>query len=412
MSRTIAWRVAATAVLGAVGCSGRSDRMPAAEVVDSAGMRVITYELAGVEVPTHRFVAEHDLQIGEIEGDPEYTFSRIADLGVASDGSMVVSDGVAQEVRVFDATGTFLRTIGHPGEGPGEFAVAPTIAGMAGDTVFVFDGRTRRVTSFTLSGDLGEMLTLRSESVGVLDAIVRLDDGTYISQSRWTVPGRVISFHDATLELDSAVITRLDVAGTPLDTLRVMADRTRARIVSDRGGGRVSVVQANSPYSARAVVASNGRGGVMGHSGVFELEFLRPDRSTETILRVHGVDHPATASQIRAHQEGAIRERRGDQELDPLSRRLNIEFLPERLPSFDNVVVSERGDVWVSLTEYDLSAGLDWLVFDRAGVLQGTVRTPPELRVRAVRGDYIVGFVLDELDVPYVRRYPLADALN
>jgi hypothetical protein len=59
------------------------------------------------------------------------------------------------------------------------------------------------------------------------------------------------------------------------------------------------------------------------------------------------------------------------------------------------------------LTEYDLSGGLDWLVFTRIGELRGKVHTPPELRLRHVHDDFVVGFVLDELDVPYVRRYPL-----
>ena len=97
----------------------------------------------------------------------------------------------------------------------------------------------------------------------------------------------------------------------------------------------------------------------------------------------------------------------GDREIDPRVWRANIEYLPEQLPAFENVVVGDLGDVWVSLTEYDLSEGLDWLVFTSTGELRGTVHTPPEFRLREVRNDFIVGFVLDELDVPYVRRYQL-----
>jgi hypothetical protein len=204
------------------------------------------------------------------------------------------------------------------------------------------------------------------------------------------------------------VITKLDAAGVSPDTLRVMADRTRAREIQDRGGGRIGMIQADQLYTTRAVVASNGFGAVVGHSQVFELEIMRPDWSTETIVRVRGVENPATARDIKAHQEAVMREEIGDGEMHPIMRRLNIDFLPERMPSFGSVVVSEQGDVWVSLSEYDLSEGLDWLVFDAAGVLQGTVQTPADFNLRAVGADHIVGFVLDEFDVPYVRRYPLA----
>lgn len=406
MRPEVAWSLAVFSAVCAGGCSS-ADRAPVAEVVDSAGVRLLTYELSRVEVPPHRLVGAYDLEIGVVDGDPEYAFSQIVDLALPDDGSIVVSDGAALELRVFSPSGQFVRAIGQAGEGPGEFAVAPTMAGLSGDTVIVFDRRSNRLTSFTLDGDLVGLVTLRSDVAGLPETIIRLEDGTFLASSRWTDPSAEVTFFDMRLELDSAVVARLDTGGTPLDTLRVMPDRTRARIVQDAGSGQVRTIQANSPYSARAVVASSGGGAVVGHSGVFELELFGRDWSTEAILRVRGVDHPATANEIRARQEAAIREEIGDQELDPNVRRLNIEFLPERLPAFANLVVGEQGDVWVALTEYDLSGGTDWLAFDRTGVLLGSVHTPPEFRLRAIRADYIVGFVLDEFDVPYVRRYPL-----
>ena len=120
-----------------------------------------------------------------------------------------------------------------------------------------------------------------------------------------------------------------------------------------------------------------------------------------------GVQHPATADEIRAHQEASIREELGDGEIDPGIWLLNIEFLPERLPAFEEIVVSDDGDIWLALTEYDSSAGYDWLVFAPRGELRGLVHTPPDMQLFEIRSDYIVGVVLDEFDVPYVRRYPL-----
>ena len=71
------------------------------------------------------------------------------------------------------------------------------------------------------------------------------------------------------------------------------------------------------------------------------------------------------------------------------------------------IVVSDDGDIWVALTEYDRSGGYDWLVFTPSGELRGMVHTPPDLQLFEIRNDFIVGVVFDELDVPYVRRYPL-----
>lgn len=66
-----------------------------------------------------------------------------------------------------------------------------------------------------------------------------------------------------------------------------------------------------------------------------------------------------------------------------------IEYLPERLPAFGDVVVSDRGALWVSLTEFDLSEGLDWLVFSDTGELLGLVHTPPDFRLRVAGDDFV-----------------------
>jgi hypothetical protein len=391
----------------AIGCTPATDALPAAEVVDSAGVRVVTYDLASRDVPLLTVVGAPELEIGEVEGSAERAFSRIADLAVSEYGSILVSDAVARAIRVFDASGAYLRTLGSVGEGPGELASPPTVAGVAGDTVFVFDVVSQRITAFAMSGDLLGAVTLSPDGVGRASAARRLHDGTLLVQSRWVAPDAAVEIHGPRMELDSIVLARLDSEGAPIDTLRVMADRTRGRMVQDRGGGVVGTIEAPTPYSAHAVVVTDGARTVIGRSDRFELRLSGSGRSPETILRVRGVDHPATAKEIRAHQEAALRADFGDREIDPMTRRLNIDFLPERLPAFGSVVLSDEGNVWVSLSEFDLSDGLDWLVFTAEGELRGRVHTPPEFRLRAIRGDALVGFALDELDVPFVRRYRL-----
>lgn len=49
-------------------------------------------------------------------------------------------------VAVFDERGKFLRVIGRTGEGPGEYRGLRAVAIGLGDTLFLFDSRTRRMT--------------------------------------------------------------------------------------------------------------------------------------------------------------------------------------------------------------------------------------------------------------------------
>src|SRR5688572_14367050 len=173
MKRRAARLVALAAASVVAACSGPRDRAPAAEVTDSAGVRILTYELTDQVVPIHRVVAEHDVEIGVLDGAREYTFSRITDLAVTDDGSILVSDAQARDLRLYDAGGTFVRTIGRPGEGPGEFGSAPTVAGLSGDTVVTYDVRNRRLTLFGATGELIGETSLRSDAIGQSQAAQR-----------------------------------------------------------------------------------------------------------------------------------------------------------------------------------------------------------------------------------------------
>lgn len=391
------------------GCRGGVDQ-PVAEVVDSAGVRVVSYDLTGDSVPTYRTLGPRDLEIGVQDGPPEYTFSRVADVAFGEDRSIIVSDAVAGEVRVFSVDGTYQGTVGRRGEGPGEFQDAPVFADVSGDTLFTFDARARRVSAFLTTGQLLAETSLRTDDFGLTTSALRLDDGSYVSQSNWVTPERAMAVYDMRLELDSVVVEHLGPDASVQDTLRLLGDRNRARSAASLEGGRFLTRQVTTPYSPRAVVAVDGSRLIAGRSDDFALEWIHPTEGLDMVVRVSGVQHPATADELRAREEARLREDFGDQEIPPEIRRAFIEYLPERLPAFGDVVVSDGGDVWVSLTEFDLSEGLDWLVFSDTGELSGLVHTPPEFRLVAVSDDSVAGFVLDDLDVPYVHRYPLVDA--
>lgn len=180
--------------------------------------------------------------------------------------------------------------------------------------------------------------------------------------SPWIEADRVTEVHDARLEVDSIVIEQLSETGGVLDTVKVLADRSRLRMVQDRGAGRLGVMEAEPPYLPRAFPESNGTLDVVGRSDSFELE-LTPVGGARTLLRVRGVDHPARADEIRERREAQVREDLGDRPLDPRTRQLLLGYLPDRLPAFAAVSISANGDVWVARSDFDDSSGYDWLVF-------------------------------------------------
>ena len=87
--------------------------------------------------------------IGELNGPDEYLFGSIRAIAVDDDHNVYVLDGQARHVRAYDSDGTYLRTLGRDGEGPGEFKVPIGLA-ISDGRLLVRDPANGRVQLFAL----------------------------------------------------------------------------------------------------------------------------------------------------------------------------------------------------------------------------------------------------------------------
>jgi hypothetical protein len=103
------------------------------------------------------FSLRPELRIGAADGNGSFT--SITSIAVDSRGRIYVSDGMEKNVKVFNAAGKFIRTIGRPGSGPGDLQ-APGQIGIVADTLWVSE-LMGRVTFFDISnGRMIRVLTL------------------------------------------------------------------------------------------------------------------------------------------------------------------------------------------------------------------------------------------------------------
>jgi 6-bladed beta-propeller len=391
------------------GCSRDDADVPAAVVVDSSGVRIVTHHLGQVTVPPYATVGESDLQIGVQAGPAEYTLSRVAGALTLPDGRIVIADADSRDVRVFGADGAYERTIGERGDGPGEFANLSNIAGASGDTLFLWDLRTRRVTTFSADGALGAMTPFDPAVSGRPLRVFRLADGSYIARSRWRNPARTPPTNlDLQIMRDSLVLTHLDSSGAERDSIRIVGDREMIRevLLVDRA---VAVRIESRALGHLVGIAIDGEEVISGWSEQFSIDWRRPDGSVRQIVRVAGRETPTTRSAVLEQRDARI------ESLPELTaearRRIETSFNdfppPEMMPAFSDIVADTDGNLWVA--EYrplrkDVS---EWLVFGHDGMLLGSAMLPPGLLVQEIGEDHVLGVVFDEFEVPYLRRYPL-----
>jgi hypothetical protein len=97
------------------------------------------------------FSMEEELTIGEAEGREEYMFQQIITIAVNDAEDIYVMDYQAKHFKVFDKHGQYIKTVGRPGQGPGEFQGPRSILCTNQKEIVVSD--MNRMAYFTLEGE-------------------------------------------------------------------------------------------------------------------------------------------------------------------------------------------------------------------------------------------------------------------
>src|SRR5687768_2934188 len=89
------------------------------------------------------------VRIGTADGDSSEVLFGAFSVDRTSDGRIVVANSGTSEVRIYDARGVHLRTMGRRGDGPGEFRALLRLGVIRGDTILAYDWRHGRITWFS-----------------------------------------------------------------------------------------------------------------------------------------------------------------------------------------------------------------------------------------------------------------------
>lgn len=124
-------------------------------------------------------LSETLLRIGA-DGVPEAEFYRVAGAVRLASGEIAVADGGSNQVRYFGPDGSFRRTFGRQGSGPGEFQSMGRLIRF-GDTLAVHDGRNGRLTLFRDDSLLATLIVRASNSTERFSIHDRLADGRWLA---------------------------------------------------------------------------------------------------------------------------------------------------------------------------------------------------------------------------------------
>ena len=414
-----AWVFGVLLPLAACGDSGET-LSTQAQVADSAGIAIVTNPPSDAVYAT--VAPEPILSIGAVEGPDEELFGRIASAARDGAGNFIVADGQSGEIRVFDAGGTYLRTLGNSGEGPGEFRALAGAWPTAEGVIVAVDVRLDRITQFGPAGELLATATLKGPGEQPLISPIRLagSDALLSRVQSLNVPTTVVqgtfSLEDALEGLANPLgnrpefLVRHDLAGALIDTVATVPGQATQISTQDRGAN-MSIMMIRVPFSAAPVAAASTTGRVAVTTGrSYEFSLHSPGGTLERIVRLAEDPPVRTDAHVEAWVRGGSasgREPPDDAQVEATIRRYEEMPMPERLPAWNSLLIADGGEIWARRFAIRGGETVPRDVFGADGNYLGQVEVPANLRIQHIAEGRLTVVSTDDLGVERVEVYEL-----
>jgi len=407
------------ATVGA-GCTVNSDRSGDGVVITvEDGVTIVhNSSLHLADTLAWRIDATPAVSIGVVEGPEEYMIGRLAGLLRRADGDILIADGLANEVRLFDGEGRFLRSVGRTGDGPGEYGGIANLFPAGGDSLVVTDRENSRAT--LLDPELVYVeryqtrlaATLATPPASSHSLLGFFADGTPLFSDFLNTCGQ--SRMDGFCQ-DSVAFYRTDSAGDVLASFGSYVHGRREIYPVLRG----LVTGWGEPHG-QAFWRVQGDRFYYADARRLEYRVFLADATLERIVRVDAPLSTYSREEVLPQRPPAPGADERSQEANRVANdAMGRAILPDTIAWFSDMLVDEVGHVWIR--EYFPPGRSDqppprWFIFDPEGRLRYALRSPPALvrapvtwtRMNAQIGeDFILAPARDEFGVERVELYRL-----
>lgn len=338
-----------------------------------------------------RIASESELRFGTEDGDENFQFYRVFSVIQLNNGNIVVSNSGTHELRFFDSNGSFIKSTGQKGRGPGDFGdwSAMRLYKSTDDSFIVNDNSNNRIQIFRNDGELIKVNTMEKiENAGNPSITDVFTDNSWLV---WSVIG------------SAALI------GNPGEIIqheygfhRLLPDWTydkmlfkipaRPRFVNEYQG------VTNNPFiplTADPIYITDSTNGVL-FSKASEPAITRVD-TTGNYTHIFKWDLPRTKT-------SSIWERyKKEYYLDPLSsdpdRKAQYEHflsedlpIPENTPAVSKLKIDAEGNIWAKRFELPWDETEVWDVLSSNGNWLTSIQIPQSLTITEIGSDHLLGY--------------------
>ncbi|HEV3050015.1 MAG TPA: 6-bladed beta-propeller, partial [Longimicrobium sp.] len=286
--------------------------------------------------------------VGGINASEQEQLFTVTAVAEDPQGNFYVANFGDKRILVFDAEGTWLRTIGRAGQGPGEFTAPRAVAAVGADGLFVLDLSAARLSRFR-----------RSDGAYLGSASIPSKAGLPVDMKVTPEGGVAVEFRPRTQTGINApaYIAPVDTLTGAVDAARAVRLDTVSRFqLKEKKDGRTTVRTMDVPFSPKPVWALERGGAVLFGTGAqFVVSRAQGAARTEA-FRGEGEPMPTTRADRQRYFSEPAR----------AALRDNKDFVfPETKPFYTDLKVDSDGRLWLNVPAPH--AGERWQVRDASG---------------------------------------------
>ena len=368
--------------------SGTMDTLPSGEIV-------VRNADDPLWTPEEAWSVVEELRIGEALSEGPDLFGAVFSFDVDAWGRIFVLDHQAQEVRIFDSGGNFVRTVGGKGEGPGEFTQAGSVDLSLNGEIWVMGMSQGRVSIFDTTGTY-----LRGERTNTGGRMMLPYPGGFDPMGRYNVVLRPSVMNG---------MARFDQSYNPIDTISLPENPVEAEyfeLVNEDGFTTLSAAVPLQGFMAWRFSLT----GTVWTLLTDRYELIEMTTGGEVLRRV-----------TKEHEPIPVTDEEQEQAIENLEwftsqgGQIDRSKFPRSKPSTASFFIDDAGNLWVeqqvAASDSD-NAGRLFDLFDPEGRYLGTLRLPFSLAWSRpepiVREGILYGVTSDEVGVQYVVRARIA----
>jgi hypothetical protein len=397
--------VAASALLA--GCGGQRQPDGLMEMHDSGSVATLTVLAGSSHARTLELRGPFAVIQDESDASGPY-FQHITAALQLSDKRILVADGGARRLYMFDSTGLFIRSFSGQGRGPDELEKLSAISVVDGDTVVIYDANQRILKFFDANTGFVRSRRLPHSENGLVPAAV------------WCItPDRFVRYSRRQRNLDEQPNEGAGIRRWPWTAVLELLDsrgRSLARPIEFSGGytgAWVGVGDVRAPFAPRAVVSVSHHALIYGSGQNFDLTEV--DSAFHRRLEIRW---PSMRQAIEPSEVHRVRRAYFGSKLSGQSKRLaDVMFgkamMPKSRPAVGGAFLDDEGRLWATPfqpTPFN-DQERDWYVLDprRESVLHLHIPERWQAHVAAVGHGHILLIRRNNVDVPSIALFDMGE---